>query len=82
MKEKMVKIHKEYTELFENYLRFTQDVCEHDADLAECMLLLLNFWINDEIEPLKRFLIKLLQKSSLRKEGIHETLNDIFKEIL
>ena len=77
----MVKLHKEYTSLFENYLLFTERVNEEDSDLAECMLLLLNFWINEEIDPLKRFLVKRLRKSSSELDGIHKTLNDIFKEM-
>ena len=78
----MVKIHKEYSVLFESCLKVASTIAEADEDLGESFMLLLTFWLNDESPRIKRLLEKEFNRTfSKSGDSFHASIQKLFKEI-
>ena len=78
----MVKIHKEYSVLFESCIKIADEISKQDEDLGESFMLLISFWLNDDSARIRELLYQEFKKTFLENEGDkYSSIQKLFDEL-
>ena len=78
----MVKIHKEYSVLFESCIKIADEISKQDEDLGESFMLLISFWLNDDSARIREMLYQEFKKTFLEGKGDkYSSIQKLFDEL-
>lgn len=78
----MVKIHKEYSVLFESCIKIADEISKQDEDLGESFMLLISFWLNDDSARIRELLYQEFKKTFLENKGDkYSSIQKLFDEL-